>query len=125
MEKLLVATFYDKENKCQRVAKVKYVEEKEYNRLLNEQEQYLNDQTNKEKHLNDYCNNVTKRLEKLESKDFLLAKSLYDNFVDRGLINDDDKFQKDFYDFIFNGCELDIRNTPNDFQIILRKVGNL
>ena len=125
MEKLLVATFYDKENKCQRVAKVKYVEEKEYNRLLNEQEQYLNDQDNKEKHLNDYRNNVTKRLEKLESKDFLLAKSLYDNFVDRGLINDDDKFQKDFYDFIFNGCELDIRNTPNDFQIILRKVGNL
>ena len=125
MEKLLVATFYDKENKCQRVAKVKYVEEKEYNRLFNEQEQYLNDQDNKEKHLNDYRNNVTKRLEKLESKDLLLAKSLYDNFVDRGLINDDDKFQKDFYDFIFNSCELDIRNTPNDFQIILRKVGNL
>ena len=125
MEKLLVATFYDKENKCQRVAKVKYVEEKEYNRLFNEQEQYLNDQDNKEKHLNDYCNNATKRLEKLESKDLLLAKSLYDNFVDRGLINDDDKFQKDFYDFIFNSCELDIRNTPNDFQIILRKVGNL
>lgn len=124
-EKLLVATLYDQNENCERVAKVSYVSQNEYNKLVNDESKYLyNERTLKEK---DNClkKEMLERLTKLENKDFLLAKSIYDNFVDRGLINDNDKFQKDFFDFIFNNCSLDLKNTPNDFQVILRKVGNL
>ena len=125
MDKVLVAVLYDKENKCQRVSKVCYVEQKEYNRLLNDQNMAYADEAYNEKMRNDFEKSASSRISKLERKDILLAKSMYDNFVDRGLINDDDKFQKDFYDFIFNECDLDLTKSPNDFQIILRKVGNL
>ncbi len=124
-EKLLVATLYDKNGKCERVAKVKYVEEKEYNRLLNEQELQLNKEKSLQEKNEYFVKETCDRLYKLEKRDFLLAKSIYDNFVDRGLLNDNGKFQKDFYDFIFNDCELKVEDTPNDFQMILRKVGNL
>ena len=120
-----IAVVCDNYGKCMYVAKVKTISDKELNRLLNEQEQYKNKCEKENKWLKDFCLDTDTRLRKLENKDILLAKSIYDNFVDRGLLNDNEKFQKDFFDFIFNGCELKMENTPNDFQIILRKVGNL
>ena len=126
MEKqLLVAILYDKDKKCERVAKIYNKTEKEYNALVNEQEKHLeNERIAREKKLESdkYAN---ERLTKLEKRDFMVAKSIYDNFADRGLINDNEQFQRDFYDYVFNDKELKVEKTPNDFQVILRKVGNL
>ena len=40
-KKILVNVVYDKNKHCERVSKVLYVSEKEYNALKNEQEKYL------------------------------------------------------------------------------------
>ena len=124
-KKILVNVLYDKNKHCERVSKVLYVSEKEYNSLKNEQEKYLNEQEKKELYDKEWKMSIVDNIHKLTRRDFLLAKSLYDNFVDLGYINDNAQFQQDFYDFIFNDKELDVDSTPNDFQIILRKVGNL
>ena len=124
-KKILVNVLYDKNKHCERVSKVLYVSEKEYNALKNEQEKYLNEQEKKELNDKEWKMSVANNINKLTRRDFLLAKSLYDNFVDLGYINDNAQFQQDFYDFIFNDKDLDIEKAPNDFQIILRKVGNL
>lgn len=124
-KQILVAVLYDKDKKCERVAKVCYITETQYNALLNEQEKFVNKEQAKEKGYIDYTNNVTERLESLEKRDLMLAKSIYDNFVDRGLIKDNDQFQKDFYDYVFNGKQIVVARTPTDFQAILRKVDNL
>ena len=123
--KVLVSVLYDRNNKCERVSKVTYVSEKEYNALKNEQEKYLTEQDKKELNDKEWKNSVVNNINKLTRRDFLLAKSLYDNFVDLGYINNNAQFQQDFYDFIFNDKDLDIKKTPNDFQVILRKVVNL
>ena len=122
-----IAVALNEEGKCILLAKNKVVSEREYNRLVNE----YNEQLKKEKDNNEknklLIKEICDRLYKIENKDFLLAKSIYDNFVDRGLINDNDDFQKEFYNFIFNDLSKAklLENAPSDFQIILRKVGNL
>jgi hypothetical protein len=55
----------------------------------------------------------------------ILAKSIYDNFVDRGLIENDDDFQQAYYDFIFSDMELDFEQAPAEFKAILNKVESL
>ena len=120
-----VAVAYDNSGNCEFVAKVKVINDKELNRLLNEQEQRKTRELAKNEELKAKVISNEENIRKLAKRDFLLAKSIYDNFVDRGLLNDNDKFQQDFYDFIFNDIELVVEDTPNDFQIILRKVGNL
>ena len=120
-----VAVAYDNDGNCEFVAKVKVINDKELNRLLNEQEQRKQHQLLKKEELKQKVISNEENIRKLRQRDFLLAKSIYDNFVDRGLLNDNEKFQQDFYDFIFNDADLVVEDTPNDFQIILRKVGNL
>lgn len=120
----LVAISFNENNECVDIFSVKNLTEKEYNKLLNEKRLHDNELLEKEKAHNDFELETNNRLGALEKRDLYLAKSIYDNFVDLGLLNGNDKFQKDFYDFVFNGCGLDIENTPNDFQIILRKVGS-
>ena len=66
------------------------------------------------------ANQINSYENKLLNRDFLLAKSIYDNFVDRGLIEDDLDFQKAFYDFIFEDKQ--IKTFPIDFQFIFMKV---
>lgn len=120
-----VAVAYDNFGNCEFVAKVKVVNDKEYNRYLNEQENCKQRKQEKELELKNQVVSNQEKIEKLEKRDFLLAKSLYDNFVDCGLLVNDQKFQQDFFDYIFNGTEIKVEETPTDFQIILRKVGNL
>lgn len=118
-----VAVAYDNNGNCEFIAKVKVINDREFNRLINEQEQCKAEKRTQELELKKQIVSNQEKIEKLTRRDFLLAKSIYDNFVDRGLINDSEQFQKDFYDFIFNDKE--IKEFPNDFEIILRKVGNL
>ena len=104
------------------IAIVKNVSEKEYKTLLNEENEYNAKQEHEYKSSLEslYCYADTKSKE----KDFILAKCIYDNFVDRGLIDNSDTFQQEWYDYFFNDKELDLEQAPQEYKKILDKVGN-
>lgn len=104
---------------------VKSVTENEYNKLLNNHNKFEAKQEQKENELKREIEQAKSRLGKLESKNLLLAKSIYDNFVDRGLLENDDKFQQMWFDFYFNSCELDLSNAPQEYNVILERLGNI
>ena len=110
---------------CNKIAIVKSVDENEYKRLLNLQEQELNIEHIKETQIETQLTHHNQSVERLFIRDFVLAKSVYDNFVDRGIIENDDDFQKMWFDFYFNGGELSLKNAPKEYNEILAKVGNL
>ena len=60
----------------------------------------------------------------LMAREIILAKCIYDNFVDRGLIDNSDTFQQEWYDYFFNDKELDLEHAPQEYKKILDKVGN-
>ena len=104
------------------IALVKSVNEQEYKKLINEQEKNLAKGEKKAREHEQQHKNIDKELEHLTTLQCVLAKSVYDNFVDRGLIENDDQFQKMWFDFYFNGSELDLDNSPKEYQDILAKV---
>lgn len=108
-----------------KVAVVKSVDENEYKRLLNLQEQELNVEHAKELQTEKQLAHHGQSVERLFIRDLVLAKSVYDNFVDRGLIENDDAFQKIWFDFYFNGGEIKLKDAPKEYNEILAKVGNL
>lgn len=108
-----------------KVAIVKSVDENEYKRLLNLQEKELNIEHVKEKQIETQLTHHSQSVERLFIRDLVLAKSVYDNFVDRGLIENDDAFQKMWFDFYFNGGEIELKDAPKEYNEILAKVGNL
>ena len=116
MKEKLVAIKYDELGKCEQVAIVKNVQDNEYKALKNEENQHKEFELNKEQKLNDrLC-----VLEKGEhNHTFLIAKNIYDNFVDRGLLEDDQEFQQMFFEHIMLGKELEIQKFPADFSKIL------
>lgn len=63
-----------------------------------------------------------KQIELLRQRDLFIAKSIYDNYVERGLIDENDDFDQKFYDFIFNNYELKAEDLDNDFVTILNKL---
>lgn len=103
---------------------VKNVNEQEYNKLLNKEHENDSKRELLEKGFLDELNGNTKTIQKLLTRDLILAKSVYDNFVDRGLIENDDNFQQLWYDFYFNGGELNLSQAPQEYKTILEKVGN-
>lgn len=104
---------------------VKNVNEQEYNRLLNKQNECESlDEIAKARQLT-ILDEHKNAINKLYKRDVILAKSVYDNFVDRGLIENDDAFQQMWYDYYFNDKELDLANSPQEYKTILIKVGNL
>lgn len=66
--------------------------------------------------------NIDKQLNHFIDLECVLAKTIYDNFVDRGLIENDDQFQQMWFDFYFNDKELDLKNAPKDFVKIFEKI---
>ena len=104
------------------IALVKSVNEQEYKKLINEQEKNLSKGEKKAREHEEQHNNIDKELEHFTTLQCVLAKSVYDNFVDRGLIENDDKFQKMWFDFYFNDKELDLNNVPEEYKKILVKV---
>jgi len=119
MKEKLVAIKYDELGKCEQVAIVKNVQDNQYKTLKNEENEHKEFELKKEQKLND-------RLCVLEkdnhNNSFLIAKSIYDNFVDRGLLEDNAEFQQMFYDMIFNEGEFDITKMPSEFETILNYV---
>lgn len=121
-----VAVALDENGKCEFVAKVKVINDKELNRLINEKEQKKSQREQQELELKNKVLDNQEKISKLECKvderDLLLAKSIYDNFVDRGLIENDYAFQQAWYDYFINDIDLVIEQYPADFSKILDKV---
>lgn len=104
------------------IALVKSVNEQEYKKLINDQEKHLAKGEKKALEHKEQHNTIDKKLTHYASLQCVLAKSIYDNFVDRGLIENDDQFQKMWFDFYFNDKELDLNNVPEEYKKILVKV---
>ena len=68
---------------------------------------------------------IESRLDHFAGLQVVLAKSVYDNFVDRGLIENNDDFQNVWFDFYFNNGKLNIDNAPEEYKTILAKVVRL
>lgn len=117
-----IAVAYDKDGKCEFLAKVKVINDREFNRLSNEKEQHIAIQEQEKYELKNQVLDNQEKIRKLERRDLLLAKSIYDNFVDRGLIENDDAFQQAWYDYYINDIELNFELYPAEFSKILDKV---
>ena len=117
-----VAVALDDGGKCEFLAKVKVINDREYNRLINEKEQKKAQREQEELELKNQVLDNQEKIRKLERRDLLLAKSIYDNFVDRGLIENDDAFQQAWYDYFINDIELNFELYPIEFSKILDKV---
>ena len=126
MRDIEIAVVYDANGKCTHIAQVKVVSKQELNKLTNEQNKFDQEQkTNEQKYKNELDAKIERhnaRIGYLESKALFLAKSIYDNFVDRGLIENDDAFQQAWYDYYFNDKDLTIEQYPIEFSKILEKV---
>lgn len=114
----LVAVEFNPNGTCKKCLEIRNLTETEYKRLLNEslesREHGLKKVEEQRKELDniDYHIGLNK---------ILLAKSIYDNFVDRGLIEEDEELQKSFYDYIFENKEFEYKDNK-DFVTILKKV---
>ena len=118
--KKLVAVEYNDDGTCKSVAIVKNIEDGEYDNLLNEATMSQDSQNRKLKE------EVLDKLDKL-SKDHVkvcgfLAKSIYDNLVNYGLIENDKLFQKWWYETMILGDTNVKIDYPEEYMNILRKV---
>lgn len=121
-DKKLVALILDDDQKCERVAIVKNLGNKEYNKCLNEERAYKNGVKEEKSNLKANIENLHNYTNHLENNQIYLAKAIYDNFVDRGFLNDNEEFQKDFFNHIYKGGKLNLDKVPAEFITILRKV---
>ena len=121
-DKKLVALILDDDQKCKQVAVVKNLGSKEYNKCLNEERAYKNRVKEEKQNTNSRIDNLLNYVNHLENNQIYLAKAIYDNFVDRGFLNDNEDFQKDFFNHIYKGGKLDLEKVPAEFMAILRKV---
>lgn len=115
-----VAVELNDDGTCKRVLFCKNLTEKEYTKLLDEEtksKKYEKEQKEK------LSNNLWDIATKFSKHDFLLAKSIYDNFVDRGLIEDDEQFEKEFFQYIFE--DKIIEHYPEEYNKIFGKVVGL
>lgn len=118
-----------KDDEVVQVIKVSSYEDREYKSLLNDLEKHKSKVfTEKQKEEEDK-QSVLARLDnhdkEISSLQLLIAKNTYDNYVDRGFIDDNEDFQKSFYDYLMSGEEFDFENAPIEFKEILRKVVTL
>lgn len=107
------------------IALVKSVNEQEYKKLINEQEKNLAKGEKKAREHEEQHKKIKEHLGHLSKHDYILAKSIYDNFVDRGLIENDDSFQKAWFDFYFNNAHIPNVNFPKEYQDILERLVSL
>lgn len=112
-----VALEMNSDNTCKRVLICKNITDGEYKKLINEQNKAKQKELD---HDHDICFEIAKAKSDIVGYEIFIAKSVYDNFVDRGLIDDDDDFQKAWFDFIFEKKK--ISAFPKEFEIILERV---
>lgn len=119
MDKKLIAISTDGSNS---IASVKSVNEQEYKKLVNAQAERLAKGEKLAIEHNKQHEYVEKRLNHYASQQVVLAKSIYDTYVDRGLIEKDEDFEKMWFDFYFNEKELNLKKAPQEFNKILVRV---
>ena len=102
---------------CKKVLSCVNLTESEYQKLLNES---LASKQHGLARLEKQKEDFEKIDTRLYEHDILLAKSIFDNFVDRGLIEEDDDLQKSFFNFIFTGSAFNPTNPY--FLDILNKI---
>lgn len=111
---------------CEECFDVRMVDKEEQNHLKNESEKAKAEKERKEKQHNKEHETIENGLKHFTMLELVMAKSVYDNFVDRGLIENDDTFQQAWFDFYFNGGELPReKDAPTEYQAILRKLGEM
>ena len=125
MEKndLLVAVHVDEKGDCDGVSKVVTLTQSAFNELKQQASRYHDIKDKEKQELINRVDKIDKRLSKQEILNLLLAKSIYDNFVDRGLIENNEQFQNDYFNFFMNDVPFSVQNAPNDYVKILAKVG--
>ena len=119
MDKKLIAISTNGSNG---VSLVKSVNEQEYKKLINDQAKRLAKGEKLALEHNEQHEQLKKGLLKAKKNELLLAKSIYDNFVDRGLIENNDDFQQAWFDYYFNDKEISLDNVPQEYEKILSKV---
>lgn len=120
-DKLLVAI----STKGKKIALIKNVTKNEYNELLNEQEKEQRKEDLEKTAIDKELTNHKQAIKRLFLRDMILAKSVYDNFVDRGIIENDSDFQDMWFNYFFNGGNFYLDVAPEEYKKILEKVGNL
>lgn len=119
MDKKLIAISTNGSNG---ISLVKSVNEQEYKKLINEQAKHLSKGEKLALEHKEQHKQLEEGLSKAKKNELLLAKSIYDNFVDRGLIENNEDFQKQWFDYYFNDKEISLDNVPQEYEKILSKV---
>ena len=129
MKDMYVAVAYADDGTCKSISKVKTISKADFNKLTNECEQNTAKKLEKDKSTNSllkkHSEEINALIQSTVKHNFLLAKSIYDKFVDRGYIEEDAEFQQMFYEYVMLDKELDHDKYPEDFKKILIKVGEI
>ena len=118
-KELLVAVAYTHDKSCKEIYKVINVDEQEFKKLVNQKNEYKDNELKLESEKQKAFIDLKRRV---DSREYLIAKSLYDNYVDRGLFEDSLDFQQMFYNHIFHNAEFDLTLCPSEFLTILEFV---
>jgi len=122
MQDKCVAIIYNEKGKCRYVGEVRNVDLAKLNALRNDINECEQNEFLEKKELVDRVELLEKEANKFLYKEILLSKALYDNFVDRGFIDNDNEFQQMWYDYLLNDKELDLNKAPIEYEKILQKV---
>ena len=116
-----VCVEYNENGTCKKILSCVNLSESEYNKLLNESLASRQHGLAKSQKQREEIELIKKRI---GDQYFLQAKSIFDNFVDRGLIEDDEELQKSFYDYFFNDKPLEYPNNEYFNKILKTIRGN-
>ena len=123
MKGKLVSVSYNDKGECIALFEVKNLDQKEYAKHLSDyHKQEEAEKSHHKEHL-EFAEHFGKTDKLLDLHTICLAKSIYDNYVDRGYFDENDDFQKDFADFLFRGSELHLEKAPSEFTKILERLG--
>lgn len=104
MEKLYAYSLTD-DNSCERIMPIEKLTDEEYKKLKAEQNELKRVKEELFQKQVGFIQDLQKQSARFE---FILAKSIYDNFVDRGLLEDNVAFQNAWYEYVFNGTEIEV-----------------
>ena len=106
------------------IALVKSVNEQEYKKLINEQEKNLSKGEKKALEHEQQHEKVDDDIRHFMELGCVLAKNTYDNLVDRGQLEEDETFQKNWLSFLKNEMSLGkfMNSAPQDFVNIYEKI---
>lgn len=124
MKDKLVAVYINEKGGCEQVLKVKTISSNEYAFLLNQVSKNNENNQNEKIKLLGRVSKAEEDISKLKHKHIILAKSVFDNLVDKGKLETTDEFEKMWFDYLFNDAKFDTSVSTDEFIKILGKVGN-